>query len=205
MTKTLAQLRAESADQPAPLPTATKTVTLVKGQHLFTESQALDLELLDLLAAEPGQVNESGNKTSAPRKAGEGPNPRIAEIRDAQIAMLPRLAEFQGEVGLRGMEGGDWWRWKEAHPADPDSAIDDELTGGLCSAKAVFDELGRFVVSWNGEALGPGEWDSWTAKTIIFADRRDLVTAVVQMQEDGVDRAPKSLSGSSVTESSATN
>lgn len=199
---TLAELRARAAGD-RPLPKAEQTVTRVEGQHLLVEAKALEDELADLVRDEPGQVAEDGSPTSAPRKAGQRPNPRIAELRDALAGLPGRLAEFQAVLGLTGLTGGEWHRWKEEHPADPESEADKRLTGSTCSASALFGSLGRFASSWDGEPLSESDWDGWLAESITYADRRDLVAVVVRMHEDGMVRVPKLSSGSSATASSS--
>ena len=207
----LAERRAAAG--PVPLPKATKTVTLVEGQHLLDESERLQNELVDLLAEaerdeESEEARESKDRT---RKAGAKPESsradleaRVDAIREAQAALWERLAEHQAEVGLVGLTGGDWHRFKEDHPPRPDSEMDKRLTGGWCSATAVFDRLGDFVKSLDGEDLAGEDWSSWLAETITYADRRELVSAVVGLHESRLNRVPFSSTASSTTGTSAT-
>lgn len=201
MAPTLAELRARTG--PKPRPKATRRVTLVEGQHLLDESRRLHEELVDLMASMAGAV-DNPERTGPPRKAGAKSDPRIAEIEEAQSTLLKRLAEHQGEVGLTGLDGGAWQRWKDLHPPREDNRADLQLTGGMCDSSALFGELGKFVESWNGETLTDGDWDGWLAESITYADRRDLVTAVVAMHEESVMRSPFWSSGSSTTKGSVT-
>ncbi len=204
---TLAELRAQNG--PKPLPRAERTVTLIEGQHLLADAQRLTEELEDLQAA-GRSVDEDGNRTGPPPKAGAGAKAarertkRMEQIPDELSAIVSRLGEFQGVVGLTGMTGGDWQRFKDEHPPREDNRADLRLTGGHCNSTAVFEALGTFVTTWNGENVAEGDWDSWLAERITYADRRDLITAVVSMHEQAMNRAPKSPSSSSTTASSAT-
>lgn len=202
---TLAELRARTG--PVPLPKATRTVTLVEGQHLLDESQRLEEERVDLLI----QVERDAEKTAddgrdRTQKAGQKPEPtqppRLDEIRAEQRALAERIAEFQGVLGLTGISGGEWQRFKDENPAREDNDADQRLAGGTCNTSVLFSALGRFVTSWNDEALGDGDWDAWLAERICYADRRDLVTAVVELHESRLPRIPKVAS--SQTEPAAT-
>lgn len=193
---TLAELRARTGAKPRPR--ATRRVTLVEGQHLLDESRRLHEQLVDLIASQPGNADDP-ERTGPPRKAGAKSDPRIAEIEAAQASLLERLAEHQGEIGLTGLDGGAWQRWKDLHPPREDNRADMTLTGGLCDSSSLFDDLGTFVTSWNGEQVAEGDWDGWLAESITYADRRDLVTAVVAMHEENVVRSPFFSSGSSTT------
>lgn len=200
---TLAELRAQAG--PQPLPRAHKVVTLIEGQHLLARSKRLDEELLDL-AAQASRTDAEGERTGPPRKAGEGADlgPRAEEIRTEQTELLNDLANFQGEVGLRGLSGGEWQRFKDDHPPREDNTADVRLAGAMCNSSDLFAALGRFVASWNGDDVAPDDWDKWLAERIIYADRRDLVTEVVKMHEDGLTRSPKLRTSSSTTGTSAT-
>lgn len=202
---TLAELRARTG--PVPLPKATRTVTLVEGQHLLDESQRLEEERVDLLI----QVERDAEKAAddgrdRTQKAGQKPEPtqppRLDEIRAEQRALAERIAEFQGVLGLTGISGGEWQRFKDENPAREDNDADQRLAGGTCNTSVLFGALGRFVTSWNDEALGDGDWDAWLAERICYADRRDLVTAVVELHESRLPRIPKVAS--SQTEPAAT-
>lgn len=203
---TLAELRAQAG--PKPLPKATRTVTLVEGQHLLAKSQQLQEELVDLLMqAERDREAAKDDGRDRTRKAGQkadDPDPRIEKRRAEIRSVVDQLEEFQSKVDLTGFEGGDWQRYKDQHPPREDSKADRDLTGDLCNSSDVFNDLGRFVVAWQGDALLDGDWDGWLAERICYADRRDLVKVVVDMHEARLPRAPKSQSSSSPTESSAT-
>lgn len=218
---TLAELRAQSG--PKPLPRTTKVVTLVEGQHLLAEVERLSEELVELAGEEVTlkrriSGDEDGKRTGPPLKAGEGASlsrrleeitARQGEIKERLERFADDLAEVQGELGLCGMTGGDWQRFKDENPPrrvkssdDAESelnAADARFTGGLCDSSALFSALGRFVETWDGEPVSKADWNDWLADQIAYADRRDLVTEVVQMHERGLSRSPKFRSASATT------
>lgn len=200
---TLAEMRSQKG--PQPLPRKTETVTLVEGQHILDETQALADELLSL-ASQLSGYDENGERTGEPRKQGQGAtaSARANEIRDQQAAMPARLAEFQGELGLTGFTGGKWQAFKDDHPPREGNRQDMRLTDGKVNSSELFTALGRFVTSWDGEPVAPGDWDSWLAEKICYADRRDLVNVIVRMHEDRMNRIPKSSTSSSTTGTSET-
>lgn len=211
MAKTLAELRAEAAG-PAPRPKATRTVTLIKGQHLLDRTRQLTVEITDVLAqAERDRQNEPDDeakdrirKAGAPAEEAPEPPTRAVELAKERAALVDQLAEHQAEIGLEGISGGEWHAFKEANPARADSQVDLGLAKGHCNADELFKILGRFVATWNGEQVAESDWDDWLAERICFADRRDLVPAVVEMYEGKIDRAPKSPSSSPATPTSGT-
>lgn len=204
---TLAELRAQSG--PMPLPRAERTVTLIEGQHLLADAQRLAEERDDLLAA-GRNTDDDGNPTGPPQKAGQGAKEsrarikRLEEIPSEMAAIVARLGDFQGEVGLTGLTGGDWQRFKDDNPPREDNKADVVYARGHCNATAVFEALGRFVKTWDGEAVTQADWDGWLAERITYADRRELITEVVMLHEQGMNRAPKLPRSSSTTASSET-
>lgn len=199
----LAELRA-AASGPVPRPKATATVTLVEGQHLLDAFARLHQRMIDVLANAEQSEEAEESKARSRKWVDDAPDSEVEAIKAEQKAILPRLAEFQAEVELVGFEGGEWWRFCEANPPRKDSDIDQRLTGGRCNADAVFQALGRFVATWNGDELQPGDWDSWLAERICVSDRRDMVAEVVDMHEVTVNRVPFSSSVSSGTPTSET-
>lgn len=196
---TLAELRARKHKT---LPTHAQRITL--DQELIADVQRLETERSDLLM-QARRVDEDGERTGPPRKSGEGSGiPSRVEAIDVELTTLyDRIAESEGELMLRGISGGDWQRWKDEHPPREDNVTDTRVAFGLCNATDLLNDLGRFVVSWDGEDLADGDWQM-LAEQIPPGDLRELVTAVVAMHERSGVRIPKSLSGSSETEPSAT-
>jgi hypothetical protein len=208
---TLAELRAQSG--PKPLPRTTKVVTLVEGQHLLAEVERLSEEHGDL-AMEAANLkrringDEDGKRTGPPLKSGEGAKltgrldeieARQAEIKERLEHFADDLAEVQGEVGLRGMTGGDWQRFKDENPPREDNAADVRFAAGVCDSSALFAALGKFVETWNGETVSKSDWNEWLGELIAYADRRDMVSEVVGMHERGLGRSPKFRSASATT------
>src|SRR5690349_5134212 len=169
---TLAELRAQSG--PKPLPRTTKTVTLVEGQHLLAETEALVEETQDLareenrLKSETTRKDREGETSGPPRKAGAGASAvrRLEEIKarleeiEARLAEIPdELGDFQGEVGLVGMTGGDWQRFKDDNPPREDNRNDLAFAAGMCDSTALFEALGRFAKTWDGEPVSASDWD----------------------------------------------
>lgn len=211
MAKTLAELRAE-ASGPTPRPKATRTVTLIEGQHLLDRTRVLTDELTDVLAqaerAEANQPDEEDRerirKAGAPAEPKPEPPTRALEIIEERASLVDELTEHQVDIGLIGIAGGDWHRFKEANPARQDNQVDAKLAKGHCNADALFAAIGQFIATWNGEQVAERDWDDVLAERICYADRRDLIPAIVEMYEGKIDRAPKSRSSSPETPSSGT-
>lgn len=191
MSKTLADLRKEK-DQPAQLPT--RVIKACLDQSLLADIQRLTSEKSDLLT-ESVRTTGEGEQAGPPKRQGEGTNPRLAEI-DAELEPLyQRLRDTEGEILLRATDGGSWLRWKDAHPAREGNESDERFAYGFCNATDLMGDLGKFVISWDGDEFGPGEWD-WFSKKVAPADLAECVKAVVEMHESRIS-APKSQSTSS--------
>lgn len=192
MSKTLAELRA-AKDEPASLPTHLARICL--DQKVLANIQRLTAEKNHLLLTTPAPADDE-EKEARPRRAGEKVDPRIAEI-DAELEVqYDEMRENEGELLLRAGDGGVWLRWKDDHPPREGNESDERLAYGLCNAADLMDELGTYVAAWNGDDLGPGEWDSWFKSKVAPADLGALVNAVVQMHESRI-LVPKSSTGSS--------
>ena len=213
---TLAELKAQSG--PRPLPQKTVTVTLVEGQHLLAEFEALAQEAIDLDREKTRTTeklkgeNADGEQTGAPRKSGDGADlvrrleeieTRLHEIEERVKALPDDLRQYQGDLMLTGFSGGDWQRFKDDNPPREDNDQDRVLAAGHCNASALFAALGKFVKAWDGEPVTAADWDEWLGERIAYADRRDLIPEVVKMYEGKAATLPKSRSGSPTTPSSA--
>lgn len=197
MPKTLAELRAQKDAAPS-LPT--RVVPLCLDQALIAAVQRLEAEKRDLnVAAFRGDDEQDG----PPRRMSETLPPRVAEIDTELAALYDQMRESEGELLLRAIPGGKWQRWKDAHPARKDNASDNEITYGLCNASDLLDGLSQFVVEWDGETFGPGEWDDWFMEKVAPADLRDICTQVVSLHEARIS-VPKLSSTSSGDGTSAT-
>lgn len=141
---------------------------------------------------------------------------RRAEIKDELAALFADLRESEGELVFRAMSPGKWAQWKNANQprivghqetkkangdvvkGDPIYHPDDLVLTRtvfnpfpVCNADALAASLGEFAVSWNGEEFADGDWDGWFAEQIAPGDVRDIVAAIVWMQERSGVRAPK--------------
>ena len=206
MSKSLADLRAAKDRKPS-LPT--RIVKVCLDQDLLADIQRLTAEKRDLAvsaavaADDVDDAAEDGKEGAPQRLAGPPPHPRVAEI-DAELEPLyERLRETEGELLIRAGDGGAWLRWKDAHPARDDNAVDISLAFGYCNATDLANDLGKYVVAWNGDDFGPGEWDDWFRANVAPADIGAIVSAVVEVHEARVT-APKSRSVSSDLPTSGT-
>lgn len=208
MPKSLAELR-QSPHTALP----ERTYRICLSQALVGEAQALAEEKAGLEVAASRGI-EDPDEAARIRKGGEGRSPRLAEI-DARLEVIYDLMrEHEGDIGLRGVPGGDWQRWCDAHPAREDGrdargrpiilAVDDIVAYGVCDASALMARLGDFAVSWNGAPLETGDW-AWLEEKSPPGDIKEMTRWVVQMHENkGAKALPKELQPSSTTEPSET-
>lgn len=185
---------------------------LCLSQGLVGEAQALAEEKRNVEVEVARHIDDETE--GRPRRQGEGKHPRIAEI-DARLEELyDEMREHTGQLLLRGITGGEWRRWCDAHPAREDGrdergrpvtlAIDEAVAYGLCDASALIARLGDFAVSWNGTPLETGDWD-WLEEKAPPGDLKEMARWVVQMHEiGGVKPLPKGLKPSSTTSPSET-
>lgn len=187
MSKSLAELRASTLTS---LPVWSYTLCLAQG--LVAEVQRLEEELSDLRV----EIEAA----SSPRRIGEGPDPRVAEIEAKKADMYAEMREHTGELRLGGKPAGEWRRFVDAHPPRPDNKADEMFAYGMCDADALLAALGDFAQAWNGEPLGPGDW-LFLAERAPAGDLREICRQVVRMHEMPGARAPKLPTPSSTTES----
>lgn len=200
MALSLADLRKEK-EKPASLPT--RVVKICLDQALLSDIQRLTAEKSDIATAAALAAADSDDSAGPPRRQGQGVDPRLAEI-DAELEPLyERLRETEGELLISARDGGEWIRWKDAHPPRENNEVDDRLAYGLCNAADLVADLGKYIVAWNGDDFGPGEWDGWFASKVAPADLGECTKAVVEVHEARVS-APKSLSTSSAPQTSVT-
>ncbi|HKY58308.1 MAG TPA: hypothetical protein VJL80_09745 [Aeromicrobium sp.] len=197
MSKTLAELRAMTAPK---LPTRIERLCL--NLELLAETERLQNEKEDLLVeVRRSTAADPEERQGPPRKIGAPAKPvRVAEI-DAELTDLyDQMREFEGELLLRGIEGGRWQEWKDANPPRKDNESDERHGYGIVNATALMADLGRFAAAWNGEEFAEGDWDGWFAARVAPADLAALVMRVVEMHEARVS-VPKAQGGSSPTPS----
>lgn len=194
MSKSIAELRASTRTS---LPVWAKQMCLAQG--LVAEVQALEDEMVDLRV----QAHAADDAEDAPpRRLADGPNPRIAEIEARKAELYAEMREHTGEIRIQAKPAGEWRRLVDRNPPRPDNKVDELVTYGLLDADALLERLGEFVVSWNGDPLGEGDWE-FIANRAPAGDLKELCSLVVQMHETRGALAPKSLTPSSSTESNA--
>lgn len=194
MARSLADLKAK----PKQLPT--RTVRICLDQEAVADVQRLDAEKRDLLLE--SQRSDDGDQK--PRRVGEGPNPRLAEIDTELEALFDRMRESEGDLLLRAVDGGVWQRFKDANPPREGSKTDEDAAYGICDSSALLNDLGRYVAAWEGEQFGPNDWADWFAAQVAPADLAELCREVVQLHESRI-RVPKArLIDSSATGEPAT-
>lgn len=183
---TLAELRARKSKA---LPTHAQTITL--DQELIADVQRLEAERADL-QVDVRRVGQDGERTGPPPKAGEGSAipARIEEINAELETLYDRIRESEGELILRGISGGEWQQWKDDHPPRDGNVTDQRIGWGILNATDLLADLGRFVVSWDGEEITEADWPL-LADQMPPGDLRDLVVAVVDMHERSGVRIPK--------------
>lgn len=209
----------ELREQPTPDTTVreTFTATLVTAQPLVDEFAKLQREKEDLLAQlgrpvedEGGEETEGGKST---QRIGDSRLARLQAIRDEQSDLNEQMAAHQGELTIESRETGEWLRWCRQHPAgrNDDGDVDDtdlRLTGGQCSAEALLDDLVTYVKKWDGEPLAPGDWDKIKLVPGDYVSTSPqhlgLVPRIVNLQNRGYARVPKSQTPSSTTRSDET-
>lgn len=202
MSKSLAELR---GSKQIGLPEQVYRICL--SQKLVAEGRALSEELEELLVASAAEKEEG-----KPRRQGEKANPRIEEINKRLEAIYAEMEEHTGEIRLRAIQGGEWRRWVEKHPArevgrddqgrpiyDP---IDEVVTRGYCSATALYESLETFFAGWNGDEPGPGDWE-FIAQNAAPGDLNEICRIVVGLHELNGFRAPFSSRRSSTTQPDA--
>lgn len=197
MSKSLAELR---KSKPASLPT--RVVTVCLDLEVLAEVQRLEGEKSDLHVELQGIAASSASQ-SRPNPRVAAINARVAEIDDELTAKFDRMRESEGELLLRATSGGAWQRWKDDHPAREDNKSDEAIAYGFCNASDLLDDLSKYVVEWNGEPFGKGDWDELFADRVAPADLRAICSLVVEMHEVRA-QVPKSRSVSSELLTSAT-
>jgi hypothetical protein len=180
MSKSLAELRQSKSTS---LPE--RSYSLCLAAALVAEMQTLTEELATL-PIRKRSVGDDDKQDGPPRRAGEGVDPRAAEIQTRMGELWDEMDEHTGELRLRAIKDGDWRLWVDEHPAREDNKRDAQVTYGLCDADALIDDLGRYAATWNGEDLAPGDWDFIESKAST-ADKKAMATTVLVMHEQVVD------------------
>lgn len=193
MSMSLAELRARGRSA-----RPERSHPMCMAQDLVSEVNSLEQEKADLVV---GSQRGDDEERRPPRRMGEPAEPpRVAEINERLEAIYDEMREHEGEIRLRAIPAAEWQAWVDKHPAREDNTHDQNVAFGWCNATDLLNDLRRYVVSWNGEPLAPGDWE-WIAENAAPGDLTALVRHVVQMQQGPGARAPKLQRGSSETPS----
>lgn len=187
MSRSLADLRANP-----PKSRPERSVTICLKPHLVAEVQALTEELNNLPVAQI--LDPEGEKGPKPRQGQSKPkeHPRAAEIRERLGTLFAEMAEHEGELRIGATTtDGEWRNWANAHPGreegEPGHKRDRDVTLGYCNADDLLEDLGKYAVSWNGEPLAEGDWDSIFAPNIGNPDLKQIATNVIAVFESRLD------------------
>lgn len=198
MSKTLAELRASRA---VALPERTVPICLAQG--LVAEAQDLQEERTSLISKRTPSEGESGR----PRRNGSPEDVRLVEIEDRLQALFDEMGEHTGRLRVRGVEAGEWSRWRDDHPPRRDGVddegrpiinmLDESVAGAWCNASALLDDIiacdhpsRQWIVGWNDEPMTPEDWQFISSKAAP-GDLKNVVREIVEMQEGAGSRAPK--------------
>ena len=184
MSKSLAELRQSPR---VGMPERSYSLCLAPG--LVSEVQMLLGDLEDAVA------ESSDEGASRPKRMAD--SGRVKGIQQRLAAISEEMKEHTGSLTLRAVEGGQWRRWVDEHPAREGVARDAKVAYGACNADDLMDDLGAYAVAWNGEPLADGDW-AWIESNASNGDLMEIVSLVVKMHETVVD-VPKLLRRSQVT------
>lgn len=185
MSKSLAELR-----QSPRVGLPERTYSLCLASTLVGEVQTLWAQLEDIESKEAAAAN--GDAAARPKRMGEGSD--AAKVRARLSELRAEMLEHTGTLTLRGITEGEWRLWVDEHPARDDNERDAKVAYGICDADALLDDLGRYAKAWNGEDMGPGDWDFIKANAAA-GDLKEIARTIVAMHEMTVD-VPKLLSAS---------
>lgn len=196
MAKKLAELRSEGPARPE------RSLVVVVGEGV--RHVAAIMQMQDQLEAAVTRMTTDGG----PRKMSEGVPGEVTELRDKIAAEATAMGEYEGTLLIRATRpDGDWRRWCNEHPPravdTPGRDRDVELTGwsdgsrsvARCNADALLLDLDTYVVEWEGEPLGEGDFDRLG---ISGPDQKQIARLVVDMYENEAMSIPfwrRSLSG----------
>lgn len=155
---------------------------------------------LDRLTSEAMQLKSDRRQKQAqgPKNEAAGISPRERDV-DARIEEICQSMADDAKVLVVGAKGGlgPWIHWVDANPARSDNVLDQELAQGICNAAALVANLGKWVVSWDGEPFEDGDWDKFSQFVPAGATGR-IARAVVEVHEtDLIPKAPSSTSNQS--------
>lgn len=186
MSKTLAELR---ADRPKRL--AESSITVCLAPDLVAEIQSLGEELNNLTV---GIAPDEESEQQGPPKRMVGPKepPRAGEIRARMGDLLQEIANNEGQFRLRATKtDGEWRLWCNSNPSrgegEPGFERDLRFTAGHCNSDALIDDIGSYVVAWNGDPLEGSDWDDVFKASVGLPDKAQMASIVTSMYESRLD------------------
>lgn len=186
MSKSIAELR-----QSPRVGLPERSYSLCLASALVSEVQALLGELED--AQETEAARAEGDETAVkPKRMADAPRSR--QIRERLSELHAEMADHTGSLTLRGVDEGKWRMWVDEHPARDGNERDDSFGYGIANIDALVDDLSTYAIAWNGDSMGPGDWEFIKANAVP-GDLRKVAQLIVAMHESAVD-VPKLLSSS---------
>lgn len=129
-------------------------------------------------------VARGSDENAPPPRYGEGSEPpELAAITERLAALYDQIEDATGELRLRAIRDGEWRRWVNDHPPREGDQRDDTVTYGLCNADDLANDLGKWVLSWEGDTLAADDWDTHIAPLVSGGDYKALTQMVLIMQE----------------------
>lgn len=192
MSQTIAQMRAKGSPK-----RAETRKELCLAPHLISEVQRIQNEWQQIAAGLPSKSDDE-EKDGPPRRLGQAStDPRLKPLEERLAELHAEMREESGVLILRAIDGGEWLRWRSAHPARKDNRVDEEIGYGLINAEALANDLFQFVGSFNDEPVDVDDW-AYVLGAAAPGDISDIVKVVIQMHEVSI-AIPKSPSASSAS------
>lgn len=150
-------------------------------RDLLAEVDSLTVQLRDAMIADV--TPEDPDDAPPPRLGEPGEPPGVTEIRNKLAAKYDEMDAATGELRLRAIRDGEWRQWVNAHPPRKDDQRDDAVAYGICNSDDLANDLGKWVLSWEGEPLAVDDWEQHIAPLCAGGDLKTLVSMVIAMQE----------------------
>ena len=125
----------------------------------------------------------------------------IEKAAEAADAARDAMAEASGDLLLRAISAQEWRSWRISHPPrdvdddKPAAARDFMFAGGYVNSDDLANALERWVVSFDGDELKPGDWEA-ILDGVSSGDIGEACRKVVTLQEEHTElpKAPPSPS-----------
>lgn len=174
----MAKVSLEDLRKGSPVARTERVYQLCLRRDLMAEVDALTTELTS------PRLGQDEDKQPPSRK---GRNPREAEMRSRLEVLTEQMDDATGDLRLRAIPDGEWRRWVNEHPPREGDDRDEQIGFGICNTDDLANDLGRWVVSWNGDPLASDDWPTIFAPNAAGGDLKALVNLVVMMQEAAED------------------